>query len=241
MSEGFLDFSFGQGDELVGKKGKRFKGEKDRSYRASFAYFDKIGADGVPAEDANPCFVGCQRIYKPGVGYILHKGPEYNQFGTPKQCIGTVIVLWPTDREGQLDTSAFKAGTGWQVLPWLLDADKYNTLKTNHRRFHLGRHDFGITCTDATFQKMTFAPEPESLLRKLLGASSENHRDLARKILDQARKLGEDLRPTMARDLSVREVMAAIAGDAGGSSDGGGKSTSGVSIDSDALDNLLED
>jgi len=240
MSDGFVDFSFGSGDESIGKKNRRFKAEKDRSYRVTFIWFRDLDANGFPVQQAdNIRFTGCQRVYKQGVGYFLYKGPQYAEFGAPKQTIATIICVWPTDKEGQIDVSSFKAGTGWQVMPWMFDAEKYNTIKNGNKRFPLISHDLGITCTDAQFQKLTFTPEPDNLLLKMINSNSQVHKDVAKKIIEQARQLAETIHRDLARDLTVDEVRAALGGDVLPSG-GGSSPSSNVSVDS-VLDSILED
>ena len=173
MSDGFLDFSMGSGDDSIGKKSTRFKAESGRTYRATFCWFsvhtddgwDDDAAfleDGTLNPEATIRYTGCERIYKPGVGYFLYKGPAYAQFGSPKQNIATILLVWPTDKEGDLDGASFKAGKGWKVQPWVFSTDKYNTIKKSNKRFPLLKHDLALSCTDAQYQKMTFSPEGEN-------------------------------------------------------------------------------
>ena len=63
MSDGFVDFSFGAGDDALKGGGytKRFKAETGRTYRVSFAWFTDYDGDGLPVEDSKPKFTGCER------------------------------------------------------------------------------------------------------------------------------------------------------------------------------------
>ena len=85
MSDGFLDFSIGDGDDKVGKTAKRFKAGGGRTYRATFCWFSVKTEDGWDDElalddegklhpDAQIRFTGCERVYKEGLGYFLYKG-----------------------------------------------------------------------------------------------------------------------------------------------------------------------
>jgi len=217
MSSGFSDFSFGSGDENLGKKNRRFKAEKDRTYRMTFCWYKDFDSEGNPVnKPENIRFTGCERIYKPGAGYFLYKGPAYNEFGTPKQTVATVVCVWPTDREGNLDVASFKNGTGWAVMPWLFDPEKYATIKNANKRFPLIEHDISPSCTDAQFQKMTFASEKDNLLLGMLRGNSPMHRDIAKKIIEQAKACGESIHREMARDLSVEEIRSLLGGGDGG-------------------------
>lgn len=217
MSSGFTDFSFGSGDEGLGKKIRRFKAEKDRTYRMTFCWYKDFDAEGNPVnETTNIRFTGCERVYKQGVGYFLYKGPAYAEFGTPKQTVATVVCVWPTDREGNLDMASFKNGTGWAVMPWLFDPEKYATIKNSNKRSPLIECDIAVSCTDAQFQKMTFAAERDNLLLGMLRGKSAMHRDIAKKIIEQAKACGEGIHREMARDLSVEEIRNLLGGDSGG-------------------------
>jgi hypothetical protein len=234
----FSDFSFGSGDENLGRKAKRFKAEKDRTYRMTFAWYRDFNTDGTPVNKPdNIRFTGCERIYKQGVGYFLYKGPAYAEFGTPKQTIASVVVVWPTDKDGNIDAASFKNGTGWQVMPWLFDTEKYSTIKNANKRFPLIEHDIAANCTDAQFQKMTFAPEKENLLLKMLNGQSQMHRDVAKKILEQVKAVAENIHREMARDLSLDEIRTMLGGEASGPVSSG--SHAAKDVDS-MLDSMLE-
>ena len=201
---GFMDFSFGSGDESVGKKNKRFKAEGGRTYRVSFVAFKDLNEDGTPNLDNEDSirFAGCERIYKQGVGYILYKGPAYAEFGQPRHAIGTVICAWPCDKDGDLDVASFKNGTGYVVQPWVFSPDKYNEIKRKHKRFPLTQHDLSLACTDTQYQKITFSAERDSLLHKLLNAKSEELRAVGLKIVSEARAAMDNIHNELARDLT---------------------------------------
>lgn len=236
MSSGFTDFSFGSGDESLGKKNRRFKAEKDRTYRMTFCWYKDFDAEGSPIiKPDNIRFTGCERVYKQGVGYFLYKGPGYAEFGTPKQTVATVVCVWPTDKEGNLDVAAFKNATGWAVMPWLFDPEKYATIKNANKRFPLIEHDISPSCTDAQFQKMTFASEKDNLLMGMLRGNSALHRETAKKIIEQAKACAENIHREMARDLSIEEIRSLLGGESGGPV---GAGSSAKDVDA-MLDNIL--
>jgi hypothetical protein len=216
--DAFNDFTFGSGDENIGERSKRFKGESGRTYRVSFVWFDSYDEDGAPAEGANLKFTGCQRIYKDGVGYIAITDANRAAMmkvtgGTPKQQIATVICVWPCDKDGELDVASFKNGKGWKVQPWTFSPMKYKTIGQNNRRFPLTKHDLSMLCSDAQYQKMTFTPEGESLLLKYLGSKNENIRAVAAKILSDARAVAENIHGELARNMTVDEVREKLGGE----------------------------
>lgn len=236
---GFMDFSIGSGDDRIGKKATRFKPEAGRTYRVSLAWFKDMEEEGTPSTDPdNLRFTGCERIYKPGVGYFLYKGPAYAEFGQPKQSVATVMVIWPTDKNGDLDAASFKNGTGWQVMPWIFSPDKYKDIGRIHTKFSLLEHDLSMTCTDATYHKMTFTPENNNLLFKLLEAKDETLREVAGKILADAKGVAGNIHRELARDLTVDEIREKLGDDVEGPVNGGGTGTTANTAKD--VDNLLE-
>lgn len=216
--DGFNDFSFGSGDDNVGKRSKRFKGETGRTYRVSFVWFTDTDSDGVPTADTNIKFTGCERVYKQGVGYVLiensNRAAMLSLLGEqPKQQIATVICVWPCDKDGELDLASFKNGKGWKVQPWTFSPDKYRTIGQNHKRFPLTKHDLSMLCSDGQYQKMTFTPEGESLLHKYLNAKNEGLQAVGRKILAEARSVAENIHGELARKYTLDEVREKLGGE----------------------------
>jgi hypothetical protein len=223
MSDGFLDFSIGDGDDKVGQRAKRFKAEGGRTYRATFCWLSvktaagwddeaAIDADGNLHPEAQIRFTGCERVYKEGVGYFLYKGPAYAQFGQPKQSVATLICVWPTDKEGDLDAASFANGKGWAVQPWIFSTDKYNNIKKSHKRFSLLEHDLAMSCPPdgGQYQKLTFTPENESLFRKLLSSDKPQFKAVAMKILAEARAHAQNIHAEMARDMTIDQIREAM-------------------------------
>jgi hypothetical protein len=232
---GFQQFGFGSNDDSIGRKSKKFKAEQGKTYRISFAWWDIV--DGTLNVDApTPKFVGAQRHYKEGVGYFLNKGPEYTKIAgeAPKQVIGTLIIVWPTDAKGEPDKVRLANGD-FEVMPWIFSADKYKQFGQIHTEFPVGHHDLKLTCTDTQYQKMSFAPCKESILRKLL----ENPKAKSRtdEILARISDLSNNLSNEIARDLSLDEIQEKLAG--GGASGGGfGKKSFGGGGGSGSAENI---
>jgi len=251
--EGFLDFGMGVGDDNIGKRAKNFKVKDGVAYRISFCWFSvlKEGADGQKfwdddaawdkegnlVADAQVRFAGCRRIYLKGVGNILYKSNTYAQFGKPKDAIGTILCVWPTDDEGDLDAAKFKAGKGWQVQPWVHgDGEKYQALKKIHKRRALTEHDVLFSCPEngGEFQKITFTAENENLLVRLLQSDKPEMRAVADKIIAEARAMAKTMKDEMARDLTIDEIKEKLTG----SSDTPTGTTNHASKD---VDELLDD
>ena len=236
-SDGFQDFGFDQGDENVGKKSQRFKGKEGESYRISFVWLPEK-EDGTPDMDGDLQFTGCERHYVQGVGYFLHKGPEFARIagGPPKQSVATILVVWPTDRKGRLNKDAFRRGEGWEVKPWVFSAERYGQLKQQHEQFKLTEYDLSLNCTDTQYQKMTFSLCKENLFRKLYENPKGEH--IAKAILEDVAKAAEGIRGDMARDLSLDKIREKLGGSSSGPVDSGGGTAENVD---GLLDNLLDD
>jgi len=227
MSDGFQDFSFETDDDKVGKAAKRFKAEGGRTYRATFCWFSVKTAegwddslafkDGKLHPEAQIRFTGCERIYKEGVGYFLYNGPTYAQFGAPKQAVGTIICVWPTDKDGDLDASSFANGKGHTVQPWVFSPDKYNTIKKSHKRFTLMAHDMAMSCPadGGQYQKLTFTPENENLLQKLLASEKPQFKEVAAQIILDAKAVAEKIQGDMARNMTLDQIREAMGEEVG--------------------------
>ena len=201
---GFIDFGFGQGDDKLSGKKEKFRGRKGEVSRLSFAHWP-VKSDGSLDLDADtPKFVGAKRFYKQGVGYFLDKGAEFEKVAgqRSKVAIATVVIKWPTDRDGELDKANLLKK--FKVLPWVFSNDKLVDLKGKHRNFPFGEFDVEVNCTDEQFQKMTFGSCRESLLRAIL--NNEQHVDVANKIREKIAAVAEGLPNLIAQDLDIDTV-----------------------------------
>lgn len=240
---GFQQFGFGQNDNNVGKKGGRLKMDKNETARVSFLWWEGLDK-GKPNLDAEtPLFVGAPRHYLKGVGYFINKGPEYTKLAgePPKTRINTIVVKWPTKAGGKLDADAIQAGN-FEVMYWVFDDNKYAEIKPIHSEWPLGAHDLKIKCSDAQFQKMSFSPCKDSILRKLLEKGSDS--ELVKQIISAGQSLIANVQNEVGRDLTLDQIREKIAGGgaaAGGTTTGSPVHDSAVTEDIDeALDGLLD-
>lgn len=212
----FMDFSFDQGDESVGKKSQRFKAKEDETYRVSFVWLPKDD-DGNIQIDGPIRFTGCERHYVQGVGYFLHKGPEYAKLGggPPKQSVATVIVVWPTDKRGKLNKDAFSKGEGFEVMSWVFSSERYDVLRRRNDNFPLTENDLILACTDTQYQKMDIQPVPGNLLRSLFESDNPKAQTFAKTILDEVATIEAGLRNDMARDMSLEQLREKLGGAVG--------------------------
>lgn len=247
------EFGFGSGDEGLDSKGRRFKAKDGETYRMSFVWWDGIDK-GAPVLDAanpddappSPKFIGCKRLYLPGVGYFIDHGPEYAALagGPGKMYAATMIVCWPLDSKGGVDRARFAAGD-FKLHSWVISEEKYRAIGTTHREFPLGLHDLTATCPEggAQFQKLTFSPCRESLFRKLVEAKK------ADAVLAAVRALALEMRDELAQDLTLEQIREKLGRAQGGSpglpSMGGGaggvSSKSAPAMTASDFDNLLGD
>ena len=234
-------FGFGENDDNIGKKSKAWKAEAGYTYRASFCWFPI--ADGkLDLTAKSPKFVGAQINYIPGVGYIQNEGTEYTKVaGEPaQQKILTLLTIWPTTKQGVVDKA--RVTTDFDVVPWVFSADKYNQLKALHTEFGFGDHDINIACTDSNFQKMTFAPCKESLL-KTLQSKGDSAKPIIDKIVAAVNELGGKSADFLGRKMTIAQIKEKLAGGTGagpasGSAAGGDAAVAG-NIDS-MVDGLLD-
>ena len=229
-----LEFGFGDNDEKVGVKGKRFKAKEGETSRVSFIWWPGL-EEGKPDMDApTPKFIGCKRLYVAGVGYFMDKGPEYVRLGggtASKMYAATLICKWPTDSKGGLDKARFAAGE-FEVMSWIMSTDKYRSIEARHKEFPLSQHDVTLACTDSQYQKIDISPCRESLFRKII----EKDPARAKAIIDEAISAAKELPRDMAQDLTLDQIREKLGRGGAGPSPGGV-----VSNNSADFDGMLED
>jgi len=238
---GFKGFTFGENDEHVGKKGNRWKGETGQTYRFSFIMWPDLDK-GTPNLDApGPDFRGAMTHYMEKVGYVVNKGPEYTKMAgsPPRSRIGTAVVVWPTNKDGGLDTEKVQRGE-CDVKAWIFSDDKYKSLKMTHREFHFGQHDITVQCSDTQYQKLTFSPCKENLFRKFLEATNDKGKAIAAKILKDAQEVASNMDNEVGRELTIEQVKQALAGQSLTSGGTGTTGTPDMAVTGD-IDDLVGD
>ena len=143
---------------------------------------------------------------------------------------------------GKLDAEGIQDGH-FEVMYWVFDEGKYDEIKPIQAEWPLGSHDLKIKCTDAGFQKMSFSPCRDSVLRKLLSKGTDN--PLIKKLLDEAQGLLPNVNTEIGRILSLDQIREKIGGGGGGGAPGGGGGSpvtdAAATEDIDeALDDLLD-
>ncbi len=237
MSDSFNQFGFGQDDDSATSTSKRFKGEAGRSYRLSFAWWPGLEEGDLDLDAPTPEFVGAQRNYIQGVGYFINRGPEFTKLAgdNPRMAIGAVIIDWPMTKNGDIDKDALSKGD-IDVKPWIFSKDKYSTFKTIHKEFHFGSHDVIGECTETQYQKMTFTPCRESILRKLKEKGGPVYKGLVAKIQAVAGSIQGDI----GRELTLDQIREKMSGGGGGAAAAVGVSAASTKEIDSIVDNLLD-
>ncbi len=232
MSDGFSEFGFGSGDGDVGKKTSRFKGKAGETYRVSFPWVQD-GPNGPTVK-----FIGCERHYVAGVGYFLAKGPEFTKLAGPaKQAVGTIIVIWPTDKNGSLNRDAIAKGEGIEVASWVFSAERYDQLRRRNNEFPLNEYDLTMACTDGQYQKMDLSPCKNSTFADLAKSEKPRAKEIVSAITAQMAEIAKNLKSELARDMTLDKLREKMGGAAASAGSGGG-----VSEDVDqVLNNILDD
>jgi hypothetical protein len=239
MNDAYMDFSFDDGDSKIGQKTKRFKAKEGETYRVSLVWVE-ANDDGSPNFDGKVMFTGCERHYIQGVGYFLHKGPEFARIagGPPKQSVATIIALWPTDDRGRINQEALKKGEGIQTMPWTFSAERYDQIKRRNDHYPLTENDLLLSCTDTQYQKMDVSNVPGNLFRKMLTGDNKRGNELGAAILSQAQEIAQTIRTDMARELTLEQLREKMGG-ASAMPSGGAGGGAAENVD-DLLDDLIE-
>ena len=105
--------------------------------------------------------------YKEGLGYAqwpknieAHEREVWNKLPDRKTYVMTVLLIYPTDREGNLEKE--RLANGWKILPWRFNAEKYDAMKRINRKLQaredgssLATTDLLPTCKEPKFKNIT--------------------------------------------------------------------------------------
>ena len=166
-------------------------------------------------------FKPASAVYKEGLGFLswptgLNAADEkvWAKVGDRKDYVITVVLWYPTDREGEIDKE--RLSKHWRVLPWRTTPEMYG----NFRRMNKGlvgdgssisQIDLNLTCSDTNFQKNTITQAGSAIYLK-----NENFKKL---VLEKAFALYSKLSPfrTLTTD-ELREKLGMPSAGGGGSS-----------------------
>lgn len=243
----FQNFSFGENDANIGSKSKPFKAEAGRTYRISFIWWKGLDSGELDMttkdKDGNPpapLFVGAPTHFIPNVGYIINKGAEYTKLAgeSPRTRVASIMVVWPTDKDGKPDKTRLTNPAAIEVLYWIFSGEKYKALQRIHEEFPFGLHDIKATCVDTQFQKMTFAPCQESLLTKFIG--NPGTAALVSDLISRAQVLAGSINDQVGREMSIQQIKEKLQGGGGPGTPGGTTSPVDAAVTGE-IDGIVDD
>lgn len=174
---------------------KKLKGEKkDKVYIVSFAQ-----------EDPTKFFTGAQthyleqsqkRVYclsdeKKGIEGVCCSTEHKNS--APNWRMAAVVVLYKLDSNDEIESID-------DVLPWIMGAKDYNTLKKIYKRS--GHVDIELTCQDPTFNSFTMVP----LSGCRWMANEKTRAAVASKVAEQEKNIPKQI-ATKASAAEIKEYL----------------------------------
>jgi len=251
MGNSLQSFGFGVNDTGVGTRAQKFKGDKGKTYRLSFVWWEGIDSDnfgvshltpkeGQEEHELTPRFLGGPRNFIKDVGYVLNKGPEYTQLAgeTPRMMVATIIVSWPLGKGSKPTKESLFSGMP-EVMPWVFSQDKYEKLKKMHTSgYPMWDYDVQADCEDSTYQKFNFLPAKQNIFKEMLKAQNEQSQEIAQFILERVRALAPTLDREIGMDLTIEQLKEKL-----GMSDGGpvGSVVAGDQEVDNILGSMLDD
>jgi len=104
--------------------------------------------------------------YQEGLGFFLNRlgqdGAEndriWRQVNEPKTYYSTLMLIYPTDRNGKIVSDKEEFKKGWKVQPWRLSEMNYETIGAqnatlSNNNLSLASQDFNLKCVDDKYQK----------------------------------------------------------------------------------------
>lgn len=213
-------FGFGQNDAGIGSRGKKFKAEKGKTYRLSFAWWPNMDEgkeitaatlsppEGQDPETLTPNFIGARRFYAEGVGYVIDQGPQYAELlgKQSKPMVATIVVSWALGKKGKpTKDSLFEELP--DVMAWIFSGDKYEKLKKMHLSgYPMHEWDVQADCEDTQYQKMTFLPAQQCIFKEMLKNDNPRAQEIADHIVAQVRALVPDLEREIGQKLTLDQI-----------------------------------
>jgi len=186
--------TFGTDNEDIKGGYKKYQGKKGETHRAGFVY-----------SDPKSMFAGAKVHYNQR--YFLCKKTICCDKQAPRWRVGTVIVLYSTDKLGNPKMDPFS----YEILPWMFSEQSYNKLRVADSEFPLISHDVKITCTNQEYQNLDINSCKESIWQM--------KEDFKKKVLEEAKPVWEHVKKNLASDLSVEEIKDLISGGTEGGAD----------------------
>jgi len=196
-----MEFGFEDAPKELLDSDKPFKVEaRGQTERAAIVMFREDGEGNLV--DDKVTFVGGEVHYHPDLGYVLATDEINELLGTPKARIGTLVLLYDTDKNGQPVKPL-----NFRIVPWYMDKGKFDTLKEHNNSTPLAKHDVKIKAPkdkDPQYQNMDFFVQTECIWRM--------KPDLKEKVLSKSRILRKKV--SIGRKVSAEEVREKLGLDA---------------------------
>jgi hypothetical protein len=168
-------------DEIKGGMYEKYKAKKSQTDRGSIVY-----------TDPKAMVVGAKTHYKDKY-FLCKKGLCYDTLGPSKWRVGSVLILYGTDRQGNPKTPFT-----YELLPWIFGEFTYSKLKSINAEYPLASHDIKISCNNEDYQNLDIFNCKECIWR--------SKEDFKTRILEEAKPIWEYLKKSIAADLSIEEI-----------------------------------
>jgi len=129
-------------DEILSSQFEFYAGKKGRTDRLSF-----------PMANVKYCDVHYLEGYFKCHSLDGSVAECCTELGAPTQRVGTVALVYHTDKNGVL-----KSPTSYELIPWIFGPDKFNQIKAFHGDFPVSTNDVKVTCTEEKYQRLTIVP-----------------------------------------------------------------------------------
>lgn len=156
--------------------------------------------------------------YQQGLGYVISRlgkdGPEsdavWGKLEEAKLYFASLLLLYPTDGDGNLDKEGIKAGK-WRVIPWRFGKNTYeNIWKLNdslrENNLSIANQDLKLECKDAQYQNISVSSAGPALWQK-----SENFKKL---VLEKALPFYDKLIPFREMTTDALRAKLGLGGSA---------------------------
>ena len=202
-----MKFGFDNAPKDLLDSDKPFKMEaRGQTERVAIVMFDEDKDGNLDTEHVT--FVGGETHFHPDLGMILSSDEIAGLLGTGKARIGTLALIYNTDKNGQPTKPL-----NFTIVPWYMDKGKFDTLREHNKVTPLAKHDLKIRAPkdkDPKFQNMEFFVQNESIWQM--------KPELKAKVLSKVRILAKKVQ--VGRKVTIEEVREKLGVDAPSASTG---------------------
>jgi hypothetical protein len=164
--------------------------------------------------------------FKKEVGYVawpkvIPPGEEkiWAKAGERKDYVLTILLWYPTDREGDVDKDRLKH---FRVLPWRFAPEKYDIFRKINKGLladgsSISQIDLNFSCSDTQYQKISITPAGSAIYTK--------NPQLKRLVLEKAIAMYQKLNPF--KEMTIDELREKLGMPPAGGGSGSSKDFSG--------------